>query len=250
MKSINYQHPLIREYKLIKKGTDHNRFVVEGLWAYEKLTGSNIKIEYLFVSSDYNQKDKKRIQHLMKISHVVYEISQKNMTRLTSKEKPSNIIMICSKENLTDTFKKVLVLDGLESPGNIGTIFRSCDGAGFDGIFIVNQKAKINQYKVIKASMGGYFNIPWKAFDTIESCAEYLIENDFKILLANPSDSHEKSHLKKVALVVGNERFGLSKTWFNYQHQTVSIPMKGFCDSLNVGVAASILMYEIIKGVQ
>ncbi|MCH4888474.1 RNA methyltransferase [Acidaminobacter sp. JC074] len=186
----------------------------------------------------------------MKISKDVYEVSKKTMERLTSKEGQTDLVMICKKIKVTSSLKKILVLDGLESPGNIGTIFRSCDGAGFDGIFIVNQRARINQYKVVKASMGGYFNIPHRSFDSVKNLADYLMIHNYKIILANPSDKSQKNKPEKLALVVGNERYGLSKEWFDYHHQTISIPMKGFCDSLNVGVAASILMYEIIKGVQ
>jgi len=252
MKSIKigYQHDMIQYYKTIKKGCSNhpNHFVVEGLWSHEKIIQTTTTIEALYYC-DSLTKDKKELNILEKTKKTakkLYEISEKTMERLNSKGEPSCMISICYREQTFDNLEKVIILDGLENPGNIGTIFRTCDGAGIDAVFVVNQKAKINQYKVIKASMGGCFNIPWRCFNSIEACLSFLKEHDFSLLLAHPgTESIRTEQVKKEALVVGNERYGLSKEWFKRKHQTMSIPMMGCCDSLNVGVAASILIYQI-----
>lgn len=251
MKSIKigYQHDVIQQYKKIKKGSDQHlhQFVVEGLWAYEKIIQTKVSIDELIYCEALIQTDmeKTMIHHLSSRSKNCYEISEKTMKRINSKDDPSGLVMICSKEPIKKSFEKIIILDGLENPGNIGTIFRTSDGAGIDAIFIVNQKAKINQYKIVKASMGGFFSIPWFKFNTVNDCMKYLTSHGINLLLADPNQSYQGQTDGKIALVVGNERYGLSKEWFNYKHETITIPMKGCCDSLNVGVAASILIYKI-----
>lgn len=253
MKSIKigYQHDVITQYKKTKKGikSTPQQFVVEGTWAYEKLIQTTVKIEQLIYCSDMisSKKDQIILHDLIQRAQNCYEISEKNMKRLCSKDNLQSMVMICSLTFKHQQYNNVIVLDGLENPGNIGTIFRSCDGAGIDAVFIVNEKATINQYKIIKASMGGYFNVPWHRFNSIESCMNYLKTHDFKLLLADPNQRGDRTQNQKTALVVGNERFGLSKDWYTYHHSTVSIPMRGCCDSLNVGVAASILIYHMMS---
>ncbi|MBN2796165.1 MAG: RNA methyltransferase [Clostridia bacterium] len=148
--------------------------------------------------------------------------------------------------NIIKKPQRLLILDGLENPGNIGTILRSCDGAHFDGVLIVNERTRVNQYKVIKASMGGAFTIPWYHFNDIESCYNFVHKLGMNLFLAHPGTESHPFTDEKIALVIGNERFGISKQWFKFQHKTVSLPMLGCCDSLNAGVAASILIYRNI----
>lgn len=253
MKSIKvgFQSEIIKEYKKIKNGSreDKELFIVEGMWAFEKLMKTPVQILSLISCKDNitSKKERDILSELEKKASRSYEISSKTMNRLNSKDN-SNIMMICRLKPHHTTLNRVMILDGLENPGNIGTIFRSADGAGIDAILIVNEKAKVNQYKIVKASMGGYFNAPWYHFDSIKSCMDFIKENQLELYLANPSTSDLSSVKNSFALVVGNERYGLSKEWFHYDHQCLSIPMLGCCDSLNVGVAASILMYKI--GVQ
>lgn len=249
MKSIKigYNHEIIKHYKTIKNGSrDHiNNFVIEGTWAYEKIQKTNIIIETIIVCKEHLTHLETRILDDLKGSvHRVYEVSSKTMNRINSKEY-SSILMICKHDNNKTQAQKIIVLDGLENPGNIGTIFRTADGAGYDGVFIVNQQAKINQYKIVKASMGGFFSIPYRVFDSVEACVKTINQMGLSLYLAHPGQKNKLSKSSRVALVVGNERYGLSKEWFRYDHHCVSIPMLGCCDSLNVGVAASILMYEI-----
>jgi len=249
MKSIKigYNHEIIKYYMKIKTGSrDHIKsFAVEGTWAYEKIIQTDIAIEAIIVCIDHLSNFEEEV--FLKLScksKIVYEVSSKTMNRINSKDNAS-ILMICKHNNKNVNPNKVIILDGLENPGNIGTIFRTADGAGYDAVFIVNQLAKVNQYKIVKASMGGFFSTPYRIFDSIEDCIKTIKALNLSLYLAHPGQKSKLSKSSQVALVVGNERYGLSKQWFRYDHHCISIPMLGCCDSLNVGVAASILMYEI-----
>lgn len=247
---IGYQHDIIKKYKLIKKGKYDDLFVLEGFWPYEKILQTDLQIETIIYSpTDILSNQTHMFFQLFERSNNAYEVSHKTMGRINSKEDTSGILLICKRKTRHKRFDKVVILDGLENPGNIGTIFRSADGAGIDGIFIVNSKTKINQYKVVKASMGGYFNIPWLEFKSLESLQTYLNQHRYEILLADPNGKADLQNIKefnKSALIIGNERYGLSKEWFHRKHTALTIPMRGCCDSLNAGVAASILIYHMI----
>lgn len=247
-KQIGYQSEEIKTYKKIKNGSREHieLFTLEGTWAYEKVLQTNVKIIHLFYCQDFIQNDMQQmmIQDLASRSLNVYEISPKTMSRINSKEN-SCFCMVCQLNHTKKNYRKVLILDGLENPGNIGTIFRSADGAGIDAIFTVNQLVKMNQHKVVKASMGGYMSIPHMNFDSIESCMTYLNKLQLPLILADPKQASQLSSTQDFALVVGNERYGISEQWFKYDHRCIALPMNGCCDSLNVGVAASILIYNL-----
>ena len=150
----------------------------------------------------------------------------------------------------------VVVLDGLEIPGNIGTIIRTCDGAAIDAILVCNRRARLSHPKVIKGSMGAAFRIPIVEFETGVDCAAWLRENGFSIYLADTRAEktyYDYAYSGRSALIMGSERYGIHKEWYQNDPNMLMIPMLGICDSLNVGVAASILIYEMslkIKGMK
>lgn len=250
MKSIEigYRHPVVQNYLKVKKGMNRNLMAVEGIWAYEKLIATQLKIETLIYCKDLlkNKFHEQVFQTLSRQAKESYSVSEKTLSRIYEKSNLGGLVFTVKKENQMNRFNKLLILDGLENPGNIGTILRSCDGASFDGVLIVNEKTKISQYKVIKASMGGAFTIPWLHFENVRECHHFIQEHGLDLVLAHPGCKSDSRIHKKMALVIGNERYGLSKEWFSFQHTTMSLPMLGCCDSLNAGVAASILIYKAI----
>lgn len=179
-------------------------------------------------------------------------ISNKLCRRLSSRDSEEGFFLLCSLPvyNLEDIKLKrnniVVVLDGLEKPGNIGTIIRSVDAAGGDGVIICNSKVRRANHKLIKSSMGSGFILP-----VIENCldttAAWLTSNGFKIIVtdlkANES-YYNVDYRGRIALVAGNEINGVSALWNECQCERVIIPMFGGADSLNVGVAAALVTYE------
>ncbi|WP_105616281.1 TrmH family RNA methyltransferase [Vallitalea okinawensis] len=256
-KYIGMQHDIIKSIKKLKKGDKCHpyRFIIEGHWDHEKVMDSRVNIESLIVCIDLIKTpfEDSIYRKCLAQANDIYYVSEKVIRKLCDKDKASGLISICTLPHFKiDTemsnITKLIVLDGLETPGNIGTIFRSCDGSGIDAVIIVNERAKINSYKTIKASMGGSFTIPWYFFDSAIACQEWLVSNGYTLVLADPHSQHSFKRVNygnKSALVVGNERYGLSKDWNLENSLKVSIPMLGKCDSLNVGVAASIILYEM-----
>ena len=136
----------------------------------------------------------------------------------------------------------------MENPGNIGIILRTCDGAGVDAVFICNKKARVTNPKLIKSSMGAVFRIPIIEFNDMNVCAKWLKAHNFSIYLADTRANETYKSFDydgNSALVIGSERYGISGKWYSCNPHLLSIPMLGICDSLNVGVAASVITYEI-----
>ena len=128
-----------------------------------------------------------------------------------------------------------------------GTIYRTLDSAKCDGVILVDPISKINNDRITSSSRGCNLIIPTLSLSYMEA-KELLIEYGFTPYLGEPIlwyDYQEYSYNDKTALVVGNERFGINPDWYNQKANKVFIPMEGNQNSLNVGVAASILAYEV-----
>lgn len=141
----------------------------------------------------------------------------------------------------------IMVAEAPEKPGNIGAILRTADAANVDAILIANPKTDMFNPNIIRSSVGCLFTTQI-ATGTTQEILEYLKkENIATYAAALKEDSeyyHEQDFTKATALVVGTEAVGLSDEWLNNANKKIIIPMLGKIDSMNVSVAAGILMYE------
>jgi len=143
----------------------------------------------------------------------------------------------------------ILVAEGLEKPGNLGALLRTADGAGADAVIICDPATDLNNPNVIRASIGTLFYLP-VAEATSEETVAFLKGKGIKILSAVPDAEAVYTYVDltgPVAIVVGAEDKGLSNVWKNSADLNVKIPMLGKNDSLNVSVAAAILLYEAVR---
>ena len=144
----------------------------------------------------------------------------------------------------------LLVLDGIEIPGNVGTLLRMADGAGVDGVFLCNRKARMTHPKLIKGSQGAVLSVPFFEFESVTACRSWLAAHGFAVYLADTRAERyyfDEPFGEKTALVMGSERYGISREWYEGDYRMIAIPMEGSCDSLNVGVAATVLAYEAVR---
>lgn len=148
------------------------------------------------------------------------------------------------------TSGNIIVLDRLQDPGNIGTILRTADGAGFAGAILIKGTADVYSPKVVRAATGSLFRLPLLQVDTAEECLEILNRNQ-KTSICTALDgaiNYFDCDMKKdIAIVIGNEGNGVSPTFLEHCHKRVKIPMIGTIESLNAAVAAGILMYESVR---
>ena len=253
MERISKSHLKFQQMKEYLKTNHYKDITVsDDLQVLKIALENNLEIELLLYDFEENYKTetKELLDKLLKVSKESYEISKASYSTLSLKENHAGIIAaIKLKKYNFDDFKKmdfITVLDRLEIPGNIGTIYRTLDSCKCDGVILVDSVSKINNEKITASSRGCNLIIPTLEL-TYEEAKSFLKDN-FTIYLGEPIlglDYQTYDYNGKVALIVGNERFGINPDWYNQESKKVFIPMEGNQNSLNVGVAASILAYEI-----
>jgi len=140
----------------------------------------------------------------------------------------------------------ILIAEAPEKPGNIGALLRTADAAGVDAFILANPRTDLYNPNIIRSSVGGVFTVPVATGSTSE-IIDFLKEMNIAIFAAilQEAISYEKQDFNQAcAIVVGTEADGLSETWRAESKQNIIIPMQGRLDSMNVSVAAAILIFE------
>jgi TrmH family RNA methyltransferase len=140
----------------------------------------------------------------------------------------------------------IAVLEGVEKPGNVGAAVRSADGAGADAVVVAGPRTDVFNPNAIRASVGTIFTVPIGA-DTTPQVRTWLQTWNVRLVAARPDGQHMPWDVDlrgAVAIVLGSEADGLGTRWVGDDVIPVRIPMRGLADSLNVSVAAAVLLYE------
>lgn len=143
----------------------------------------------------------------------------------------------------------VLVLQGLEKPGNLGALLRTADGVGVHAVFITGEGTDLYNPNVIRASQGSLFTQPVFAAED-QALLDFLKSRNFTILAATPHTQKtywQADYSGATAICLGTEHDGLSDFWMQEATEQVVIPMQGTADSLNVGIAGALLLYEALR---
>ncbi len=178
---------------------------------------------------------------------IVY-VTNEIISRISEMDTPSTVMALCRMDDEKEvTGDKILMLDGIQDPGNLGTIIRSALAFNVDTIVMSPECVDLYNPKVIRSTQGMLFNINIKRTN-IKETIEKLKEKDYLILGTKVNGGinvKDYSVNKKFALIIGNEGQGISKDILDLCEDYLYINMVSKCESLNAGVAASILMYEL-----
>jgi RNA methyltransferase, TrmH family len=259
LQQIGLRHPLIRQVRRIASGAgqDPRLLLAEGLWAHQVLVGLGAAIEMFLWCPEAAYSAEAQalgIQAAVR-ARCAYRIAPAVLDRLCERERPDGMLSLVRLpawdagriELGSDAL--VLVADAIEIPGNLGTLLRTLDACGGDCLIVTNRRARLNHPKVFRGSRGMNLRVPIIEFAGPADAATWLRERGFGIVLATVSPGatpyQQASYWRRTAVVVGNERTGITRPWFSRACAEVTIPMLGQADSLNVAVSASILMYDI-----
>lgn len=177
---------------------------------------------------------------------VIY-VSKEIMKELTDVESPSNRIGICYKKEEQPVQSRIIILDDIQDPGNLGAIIRSAVAFHVDTIVLSNQTVDLYNSKVIRSSQGMMFKVNIIRRDTKEFVKE-LKQKEYTILstqLDHGKNIKTIEKTKKIAIIMGNEGKGVNKSLLELSDSFVYIKMNPECESLNVAVATSIILYEL-----
>ncbi|QSH42173.1 RNA methyltransferase [Lentisphaerota bacterium ZTH] len=185
----------------------------------------------------------------------VMEVPDFLLEKMAYRDRPEGLIAVAEmrQHKLADLPVRpgglYIVAEAVEKPGNLGSILRSADAAGVDGLIICNKCTDIYNPNVIRASTGALFSVPL-AEAASEEAIEWLRKNNIKSLAATPHAEKIYTNVdmkQAIAIVVGTEQHGLTDVWLSKADINVCIPMLGKIDSLNVATAATILLYEAAR---
>ncbi len=178
-----------------------------------------------------------------------YIVNESVLAKLTNTRSPEGIVALCKKkEEKPFSSSRIMMLDGVQDPGNVGTILRGALAFGFHDVILGEKCASAYSDKALMAGQGAIFGLNIHKSDSLASSINALQKANYEIIGTSLESSLPLSRLKeqkfdKIAIVVGNEGQGVRKEILQLVNQNVRIEMEGI-DSLNVAMAASILMYE------
>ena len=175
-------------------------------------------------------------------------VTKQILKKLTNTDNPSNVMAVVEKiKEKDDIGEKILILDHIQDPGNLGTIIRSAVAFNIDTIVLSKDTVDLYNPKVVRSNQGMMFHINIISRDPIKFI-NGLKKKDYKIIgtkVTNGKDVKDAKIYSHFALVIGNEGQGISNDIDNLCDEYLYIKMNENCESLNAGVAASILLYEI-----
>lgn len=254
MKQItSVQNPFIKSLVLLQEKSKARKqsstFLIEGQREIELAQKGGYEIETILflpeISSEFEAKKLSRSAELIEISKEVYQ-------KLAYRDTTEGILAIAKSKNLSLSELNlgenplILVAEAPEKPGNIGAILRTADAANLDAVIIANPKSDLYNPNIVRSSVGCLFtnNI---ATGTTEEIISFLKAKNISIYCAtlqNSTGYNTQDYTTPTALVVGTEATGLTQEWRDNATQNIIIPMQGAIDSMNVSVAAAILIFE------
>lgn len=221
---------------LIKKYRDQeDKFLVEGQHLVEEALDSGCLLEVI-MTEDYG------INYDVETTFVTYEVIKK----LTNSVTPQKIVGVVKKVKKEEIGNKILLLDGIQDPGNLGTIIRSSVAFNVDTIILSKDSVDLYNDKVIRSSEGMLFHINIVRQD-LNDFIDRIKEKGYKVFgtkVTNGINIKSIEKNEKVAIIMGNEGNGVKKEILDKCDKYLYIPMNSKCESLNVGVATSIILYE------
>lgn len=241
MKLTNLDIKLIKKLKNKKYRRSEGLFLVEGSKLCEEALNSSYTIKYTLTSNEFKYNDFPN----------VCIVDSKILESISTVETAQDIICVCEIPTNTNSFPlgNSLILDGLQDPGNVGTLIRSAIAFNFEDIYFIDCP-DIYSEKIVRASMGAIFKIKPHIISRDELIANK--KNICDILLSAILNGKDLSEIhlisKRIGVIIGNEGNGVSKQLIDACDKTITLPMSGKIESLNASIAGSIIMFEIFKG--
>ena len=236
-------------------------FLIEGYRELLRAVDAGVAVETLFICHRLflGTNERSLISRAEKAGAEVLECPDHLFQKLSYRDRPDGLVAIAKqmKRSLADleaivSSKKsplLVVAEAIEKPGNLGTILRSSDAAGVDALIVCDRCTDIHNPNVVRASVGTLFTVPVIEMEG-KALLQWLKDRKVHIVAATPAakvNFTDANLTGPVAIVMGTEQFGLSEKWMEGADIQVRIPMHGEADSLNVAMATTLLLYEVVR---
>ncbi len=223
-------------------------FVVEGVRLVEEVVSSNWELRFVLYEESLSKRGKSLIQSLPSRGVDIEMVSQGLLKSLSETETPQGILAVVEHKQLpiTDAPNFILIPDQIRDPGNLGTLLRSAAAAGVQEVLLPPETTDAFAPKVVRSGMGAHFRLPIHSMTWAEIKAQteglqaYIADMDGQ-------SCWETDLRQPLALIVGGEAEGASEAARKLATGKISIPMSSGTESLNAGVAGSVLMFEVVR---
>ena len=255
-KIISLKNPKIKSIVGLREHYRRSDYtLIEGKREVLQALAAGIEVKEIFICPDEFKKHGIDIA-LPKFSSLrvpVYETTPEVFAKISYGDRREGILavgkprILSLKDFQLSPNPFLVILEGIEKPGNLGAILRTSVAAGVDGVILSDPKTDVYNPNVIRASLGTVFSVQ-TAVSSKEETLKFLRTKGIRIIASFPSaeTSYTQINFKEpLCLVVGSEEKGLSSFWMKQADGKIKIPMFGKIDSLNVSVSAAILLYEV-----
>ena len=252
-----------------KERREAGAFVVEGVRLVEEAVKGNWKFEFALFDETLGERGKLQVEGLRLKGVEVEEVSASVMKSISETETPQGILAVLEFTNPSTSSGQglpipqspnfILIPDQIRDPGNLGTLLRSAAASGVQAVLIPPETTDAFAPKVLRSGMGAHFKLPihsmsWEEIEKVVkpegvALSGEAVSKGLNVYVAD-MDGHsywETDLSKPIALIVGNEAEGVSESARKLANGKISIPMSDGTESLNAGVAGSVLMFEVMR---
>ena len=219
-------------------------FLVEGRKMVEEALASAFPVDAILVDAD-------RSAEFTLPGHVpVFTMPGHVLAAVCDTKTPQGIAAVVRMADVPLNGSRLVALDGVQDLGNVGTIIRTADAAGFDGVILSAQCADVFSPKVLRATMGSIFRMGIRVTDDLPGLLSQMVQEGASVLSSQLDGEpfYQRSPLnERFALVIGSEGNGVTDEVKAIATHKVKLPMRGGAESLNAAVAAGIMMYELTR---
>ena len=231
-----------------KERREANAFVAEGVRLIEEAFTAGWKFQFVLYSDGLSERGQDLVKILTANRIDIEEVSGDLLQKVSETETPQGILAVLESVQLpmVDPLTFILIADQIRDPGNLGTLLRSAAATGVQAVFLPPDTTDAFAPKVLRAGMGAHFRLSLHSLAWEEIKAH---TNGLEVYLADMDGTScwEADLLRPLALIVGGEAEGASDEARRLATQKICIPMIGNVESLNAGVAGSVLMFEVVR---
>lgn len=244
----------IKKLKEKKYREETNCYIIEGIKLVKEAIEENAKIKYIVICEDCD--DAVKLEQ-----NLLYDIAKNNCLYVTKKlflsisdvTTPQGVLAVIEKKKGTEQIDYnddiIVALDGIQDPGNLGTILRTVDSIGLTQILVSKETADSFNPKVVRSTMGAIFRVKVIECENLQEKLKEIKKHKYKIVVSSLQTENSLYDIKlnKKVIVVGNEANGVSAEIQEMADEKIKIPMLGKTESLNASVATGVMLYEYVR---
>jgi TrmH family RNA methyltransferase len=232
-------------------------FVAEGARLCGDAVQSDVAVKFLFFTEQAGKKYGDYLDLIQGKAEKIYQIEPHVAELLSETKTPQGVFCVCEMQKSAQDITKLdsgchyLALENIQDPANLGAVLRTAEALGVGGVILVGSCCDIYSPKVLRASMGAVYRLPFYFSDSMKQAADFLNAKGFTTLAAVPDDRAMRitdiRFENPTVIAVGNEGNGLTQEAMEVCTHRVTIPMLGRAESLNASASAAILMWEMMR---